>query len=97
MAGLAARSERVLVLVVLLVARHAGNACVLESGCQVALLAFDLGVFTEQRKAGQPVIDLAGFPVTLVVTGFAFFAFLALMFVVLLVAGDARRLQLFLV
>ena len=97
MAGLAARSQRVLVLVVLLVARHTGNACVFEGGRQVALLAFHTDMLAQQRKAGKPVVDLGGFPVTLVVTGCAFLAFLALVLVVLLVTGDARRLQLFLV
>jgi hypothetical protein len=43
------------------------------------------------------VVDLGHFPVTLVVTGLAFIAFLALVLVVLLVTGDAGCLQLFLV
>ena len=97
MAGLATRSQLVLVLVIFFMTGDAGNARVLEGGRQVALLALDLGMLAEQREAGQAVIDLAGLPVTLVVTGFAFFAFLTLVLVVLLVAGDARRLQLFLV
>src|SRR3989344_1564686 len=95
MAGLATRSQLVLVLVIFFMTGDAGDARVLEGGRQGALLALDLGMLAEQREAGQAVIDLAGFPVTLVVTGFAFFAFLALVLVVLLVAGDARRLQLF--
>ena len=93
--GFAARSKLVFVLVVFFVTGDTGYPRVLEGGRQVALLALDLGVLAEQREAGQAVIDLAGFPVTLVVTGFAFLAFLALVLVVLLVAGVARRLQLF--
>ena len=93
-AGFAARSQRVFVLIVFLVAGDAGNARVLEGGRQVAFLALDLGMHAEQREAGQAVIDLAGFPVTLVVTGFAFFTFLALVLVVFLVTGDAGRWQL---
>ena len=93
-AGFATRSKLVFVLVVFFVTGHTGYARVLEGGRQVALLALGLGVLAEQRETGQAVIDLAGFPVTLVVTGFAFLAFLPLMFVVLLVAGDAGRWQL---
>jgi len=51
-------------------------------------------VFAEQRETGQAVIDLAVFPVTLVVAGLAFLTFLALVFIILLVAGDASRWQL---
>ena len=93
-AGFAARSQLVLVLVVFLMTGDAGYIRVLEGGCQVALLALDLGVFAEQRETGQAVIDFAVFPVTLVVAGLAFLAFLAFMFVVLFMAGDAGRRQL---
>ena len=92
--GFAARSELVLVLVVFLMTGDAGYTRVLEGGRQVTLLALDLGMLAEQREAGQAVINLAGFPVTLVVTGLTFPAFLAFMFVVLFMAGDASRRQL---
>ena len=94
--GLAARSKLVFVCVVLLVTGDAGNAGVLEGRRFVAFLAFNLGVLAQQREAGQSMVDPGHLPVTLVVTGLAFVAFLALVFVVLFVAGDAGSLQFFL-
>ena len=93
-AGLATGSERIFVLVVFLVAADAGDAGILEGRRQVALLAFKSVVLAEQREAGKPVVDLGRFPVALVVTGFAFLSFLALVLVVLLVAGNADCRQL---
>ena len=93
-AGFATWSELVLVFVVFLVTGDTGNVRILEGGRQVALLALDIGMLSEQREAGQAVIDLADFPVAFVVAGFAFLAFLTLVFVVLLMASDADCWQL---
>ena len=95
-AGLAAGAEREFVLVIFFVTGNASRVGVLEGGGHVALLAFDAYVLAEQRETSQAVIDLGGLPVAFVMAGLALPAFLALVLVVLFVAGDAGSLQLFL-
>lgn len=61
----------------------------------MTFLAFDLGVFAEQRKARQTVIKACGFPVTFVVAGGALLAELAFVLVVFLMAADAIGFNFF--
>jgi len=92
-AGLAARSEFAFVHVILVVAPDTVRSGVLELGCLVALLAFDLDVFAKERETRQAVVELADFPAFLVVAAVTLLAFLAFVLVVLLVAGktDGRQ------
>lgn len=94
MALLAPRSKPQLVLVILLVASDTRALHVLERRREMALFAFHLGMRAEQRKAREPVIEERLFPGALVVAALAFPALLALVLVVLLVAGKARARKL---
>lgn len=86
--------EGCFVFVILFMTTNTGKRRILECRRQVTLLAFDLYVATCQGKTGLVVIEGCVFPFFLVVTAFALVTELAFMLVVLLVAGDARILQL---
>lgn len=62
----------------------------------MAFAAFDDNMFSGQREARAGVVETGLLPVIRVMAGFALLAFLAIMFVVLFVAGDAS-LRCFLV
>src|SRR5689334_9516266 len=93
-AGLAARSEPALVHVVLGMAGHALALRVLVARGGVAALAFDHRMPAEQRKVGARVVEAGLLPGLLDVAAVAFRSELPFVLVVLLVAGDARALQL---
>lgn len=75
------------VFIVLPVAGNASNRRIPESLGLVTLLALYTGVFAQQRKRGNPVIEIGGSPGTLVMTTVALLALLSLVYIVLLMAG----------
>lgn len=93
MTGLALDAKAALVLVVLFMASITGGWRIMECRSLMALLALSSGVTASQREARFVVVIRGILPALFVVTSFALIAELALVLVILAVAGNALARQ----